>query len=100
MGDWPVALRITADLVLHSDVPNCLCWVPEMNTIYNDAFVPLLGEKAACLGQPFSQTGAGSGKRSARLPSAPQPGSRSLYATMTCRSNAARPRSPLVHRSL
>lgn len=52
---WPVALKITVDLILRSDFPKCLCWGPEMITIYNDAFVPILGEKAPCLGQPFSQ---------------------------------------------
>lgn len=51
---WPVALKITADLILRSDFPKCLCWGPEMITIYNDAFVPILGQKAPCLGQPFS----------------------------------------------
>ena len=50
---WPVALRITSDLILRSDFPKCLCWGPEMITIYNDAFVPILGHKAPCLGQPF-----------------------------------------------
>lgn len=52
-SDWPVALRITSDLILRSDFPKCLCWGPEMITIYNDAFVPILGQKAPCLGMPF-----------------------------------------------
>ncbi len=51
---WPVALKIAADLILRSDFPKCLCWGEEMISIYNDAFVPILGRKAPCLGQPFS----------------------------------------------
>lgn len=52
---WPVALKITVDLILRSRFPKCLCWGPEMITIYNDAFIPILGQKAFCLGQPFSR---------------------------------------------
>lgn len=52
---WPVALQITVDLILRSEFPKCLCWGEEMTSIYNDAFVPILGRKAPCLGQPFSR---------------------------------------------
>ncbi len=52
---WPVALKITVDLILRSEFPKCLCWGKEMVSIYNDAFLPILGRKAPCLGQPFSR---------------------------------------------
>lgn len=54
-SDWPLALKITADLTLRSEFPKCLCWGPEMVAIYNDAFVQILGQKAPCLGQSFSR---------------------------------------------
>lgn len=50
---WPVALKITSDLILRSKFPKCLCWGPDMTVLYNDAFVPILGQKTGCLGQSF-----------------------------------------------
>jgi len=47
---WPVALKITVDLILRSRFPKCLCWGPEMITIYNDAFIPILGQKRVLSG--------------------------------------------------
>ena len=52
--DWPSALKIAVGLVLRSGFAKCLCWGPDQLTIYNDAFVPILGGKANCLGQPCS----------------------------------------------
>lgn len=51
--DWPPALKITVSLVLRSGFATCLCWGSEHIAIYNDAFVPILGEKGDCLGLPF-----------------------------------------------
>ena len=51
---WPPALRIAVGLVLRSGFAKCLCWGPEQLAIYNDAFVPILGDKGNCLGQPCS----------------------------------------------
>lgn len=51
---WPGALRIAAGIVLSSKFPSCLVWGPELTTIYNDAFVPILGAKPDALGRAFS----------------------------------------------
>ncbi|WP_423208533.1 sensor histidine kinase [Paracoccus yeei] len=51
---WPSALKIAVGLVLRSGFAKCLCWGPEHLAIYNDAFVPILGDKGNCLGQPCS----------------------------------------------
>ncbi len=52
---WPAALKIVVDLVLRSHFPKCICWGPELTAIYNDAFVPILGNKAPCLGRSFRE---------------------------------------------
>ncbi len=52
---WPAALKIAAGLVVRSGFPKCLCWGPQMISIYNDAFRQLLGEKGDCMGLPFSE---------------------------------------------
>ncbi len=51
---WPAVLRTTVSLVIRSGFAKCLCWGPEHIAIYNDAFVPILGEKGDCIGLPFS----------------------------------------------
>ncbi|WP_435171538.1 sensor histidine kinase [Falsirhodobacter sp. 1013] len=51
---WPPVLKITVSLTLRSGFAKCLCWGPEHIAIYNDAFVPTLGDKGDCLGMPFS----------------------------------------------
>lgn len=50
---WEAALRITVSTIINSAFPKCLCWGSEMVSIYNDAFVPILGNKHFCLGQSF-----------------------------------------------
>ena len=51
---WPPVLKITVSLTLRSGFPKCLCWGSELIAIYNDAFIPTLGDKGDCLGLPFS----------------------------------------------
>ncbi|WP_435166983.1 sensor histidine kinase [Falsirhodobacter sp. 1013] len=51
---WPPALKIAVGLTLGSGFAKCLCWGPQHIAIYNDAFVPILGDKGDCLGLPFS----------------------------------------------
>lgn len=51
---WSSVLKITVSLTLHSGFAKCLCWGAEHIAIYNDAFVPILGDKGDCLGMPFS----------------------------------------------
>jgi len=55
MDDWPLALRIAVELVLSNAFPACLAWGPQLIAIHNDAFVPILGDKPAPLGRPFSE---------------------------------------------
>lgn len=51
---WPAVLKIAVSLTLRSGFAKCLCWGPGQISIYNDAFVPTLGDKGDCLGMPFS----------------------------------------------
>lgn len=56
ISDWPSALRVSTSMVLSSKFPCCLVWGPELITIYNDAFAPILGTKPDALGQSFRDT--------------------------------------------
>jgi two-component sensor histidine kinase len=51
---WPAALKITVSTIINSAFPKCLCWGEELISIYNDAFIPILGGKHFCLGQSFA----------------------------------------------
>ena len=51
---WSVPLRTVVNLMLESDFPKAIVWGPELITLYNDAFVPILGEKPLAIGRPFS----------------------------------------------
>ncbi|MWD30024.1 PAS domain-containing protein [Aquicoccus sp. SCR17] len=53
--DWPPALRIVTQLMLASSFPKALCWGPELITIHNDAFRPILGRKPEAQGRPFPE---------------------------------------------
>ncbi|CAB3685390.1 MULTISPECIES: ATP-binding protein [Achromobacter] len=55
IASWPASLRIAASMVLSSRFPSCLVWGPELISIYNDAFVPILGAKPDALGCPFDE---------------------------------------------
>ena len=55
IASWPASLRIAAGMVLSSRFPCCLVWGRELITLYNDAFVPILGAKPDPLGRPFSE---------------------------------------------
>ncbi|MGO4854151.1 HWE histidine kinase domain-containing protein [Phaeovulum sp. W22_SRMD_FR3] len=50
---WGAALKITVSTIINSAFPKCLCWGEDLISIYNDAFVPILGNKHFCLGQSF-----------------------------------------------
>ncbi len=51
---WPSSLKIAVGMMLNSTFPKCIVWGPEMITIHNDAFLPILGDKPPALGRPFS----------------------------------------------
>jgi PAS domain S-box-containing protein len=54
MQDWPVALRTSVETVLAGGFPMVLFWGPERTVVAcNDAYLPLLGDKAEALGRDF-----------------------------------------------
>ncbi|WP_395396347.1 HWE histidine kinase domain-containing protein (plasmid) [Novosphingobium sp. BL-8A] len=55
IDEWSATLRVTVGLMLASGFPKCIAWGPELITIYNDAFLPILGDKFEALGRPFSE---------------------------------------------
>ena len=52
---WPPVLRIAISTMVNSAFPKCLCWGDTLISIYNDAFIQILGRKHPCLGQPFEE---------------------------------------------
>jgi len=42
---WPQSLRLVVDLLLESGFPMAVRWGPELIGIYNDAYIPVLGER-------------------------------------------------------
>src|SRR4051812_12514575 len=54
-SDWPVELKTAVSLVLESTFPKAVVWGPELVTIYNDAFRPILGAKPEALGRSFAE---------------------------------------------
>ncbi|MFD1746440.1 HWE histidine kinase domain-containing protein [Rhizobium helianthi] len=55
---WPISLRTAVANILNSSFPAAVIWGRDMTTIYNDAFRPLLGQKAEAMGRPFSEVWA------------------------------------------
>ena len=55
LAQWPVALRVVVNLLLESDFPKAIAWGPDLITIHNDAFIPILGAKPPAIGRPFSE---------------------------------------------
>jgi len=52
--NWPQALRTTVGLMLNSKFPMFVAWGPELGFLYNDSYVPILGEKhPTALGDRF-----------------------------------------------
>jgi two-component sensor histidine kinase len=57
LGDaraWPRELKAAAGFLIESRFPGAIIWGPSLTTIYNDAFLPILGNKEDALGRPFS----------------------------------------------
>ena len=53
---WPQALRIAVDICLNSRFPMFVWWGPALINIYNDAYVPVLGERhPVALGRPAQE---------------------------------------------
>ncbi len=51
---WPFELEAAVQQILDSDFPKALAWGPELITIHNDAFLPILGNKPEALGRSFA----------------------------------------------
>ncbi|MFL4996359.1 MAG: PAS domain S-box protein [Microvirga sp.] len=51
---WPQSLRTMVDLMLASQQPVYIAWGPELTSLYNDSYVPILGTKhPEALGKPY-----------------------------------------------
>jgi PAS domain S-box-containing protein len=54
-ASWSTSLRTTISIVLNSRFPSAVIWGPDLITIYNDAFKPILGGKPEALGRSFRE---------------------------------------------
>ncbi|MFK3821170.1 ATP-binding protein [Pseudomonas yamanorum] len=54
LDQWPDVLKTTVALCLASSFPQAIVWGPSLITLYNDGFIPILGDKPDALGRPFS----------------------------------------------
>ncbi|WAC00282.1 ATP-binding protein [Pseudomonas putida] len=52
---WPDVLKTTVALCLASRFPQAILWGPDLLTLHNDAFLPILGRKPGALGKPFRE---------------------------------------------
>lgn len=56
-ADWPIALQSAARLLLDARYPALVCWGSDLTLLYNDAAIPILGQRhPAALGQPAATT--------------------------------------------
>jgi signal transduction histidine kinase len=55
LEQWPDVLKTTAALCFASSFPQAIVWGPHLITLYNDAFIPILGDKPYALGRPFNE---------------------------------------------
>jgi PAS domain S-box-containing protein len=51
MDQWPQTLFTNLATVLESPLPMQICWGRELTILYNDAFIPILGNKHPALGR-------------------------------------------------
>jgi PAS domain S-box-containing protein len=52
---WSPSLLTAVDMMLHSSFPMFIAWGPQQIFLYNDAYIPILGERhRGALGQPFA----------------------------------------------
>lgn len=56
---WPASLRIPASSMMHSRSPMFIAWGDRLTFLFNDAYRPILGNKAAdprkAMGKPFAE---------------------------------------------
>src|SRR3954462_6357800 len=54
---WPTSLRIAVGICLNSRFPMFVWWGPALVNIYNDAYVPVLGQRhPAAFGKPAAES--------------------------------------------
>jgi signal transduction histidine kinase/DNA-binding response OmpR family regulator/anti-sigma regulatory factor (Ser/Thr protein kinase) len=53
--DWPASLRTACRICLTSRFPMIIWWGPDLRFLYNDAYMPLLGDKHPALDRPGQQ---------------------------------------------
>ncbi|MFV9652919.1 GAF domain-containing protein [Pseudomonas marginalis] len=58
LEQWPDVLKTTVALCFASSFPQAIVWGPQLITLYNDAFIPILGSKPYALGRPFNEVWA------------------------------------------
>jgi len=54
-SDWPPELKTMVNFILESQFPTVIVWGEHLLTIYNDAFLPILGDKPEALGRSFAE---------------------------------------------
>jgi two-component sensor histidine kinase len=54
-ADWAPELRASVTMVLDAGFPSALIWGDQLTTIYNDGFMPILGDKPDALGRSFAE---------------------------------------------
>ena len=55
LEQWPDVLKTTVALCFASSFPQSIVWGPQLTMLYNDAFIPILGDKPYALGRPFNE---------------------------------------------
>ena len=54
--DWPQSLLTAVAIMLQAKQPVYIGWGPQLNSLYNDGYIPIVGTKhPKGLGQPFSE---------------------------------------------
>ncbi len=54
VSEWPASLTSLVSMMLGCPTPMFLAWGPDLNAFYNDAYVPILGQRiAGAMGRPF-----------------------------------------------
>lgn len=56
VDQWSTSLKTMLGVLLSNRFPMALCWGPQLLSLYNDAYRPILGEKhPSALGRPFGE---------------------------------------------
>ncbi len=52
---WPQPLRMAVRLMLAAKQPVFVAWGPELTSLYNDGYLPIVGTKHPGIGKPFAE---------------------------------------------